>query len=105
MSKRKHDIIESLRFENDLLHQGIELREEINDAIKKDKDTQVYIIKHLTFLILYMESLDAIARNNNNPTSKIISNAINHFKQELTNGFYGDGFDLYPNNTTNSKDQ
>ena len=90
MRKRKHDLIERLRFENDLLHQGIELR---------DKDTQIYIIKHLTFLILYMESLELITRDNNNSTSQTITRAINHFKQEITNGFYADGFDLYPNPT------
>ena len=99
MRKRKHDLIERLRFENDLLHQGIELREDINDAIRKDKDTQIYIIKHLTFLILYMESLELITRDNNNSTSQTITRAINHFKQEITNGFYADGFDLYPNPT------
>ena len=96
-NKKLLDQIEALQVENEFLHNGIEMREDINDAIRKDKDTQIYIIKHLTYLILYMEALEMVAKGNQNHTSKIILNAINNFKLELVNNFYEDGIDFMPN--------
>jgi hypothetical protein len=99
-NKKLLDQIEALHVENEFLHNGIEMREDINDAIRKDKDIHIYIIKHLTYLILYMEALEMVAKDNQNHTSKIILNAINNFKLELVNNFYDDGID-FPNKITN----
>ena len=52
--KNLRDQIKTLQIENECLQKGITMREEINDELRKDKDTQIYIIKHLTYLILYM---------------------------------------------------
>lgn len=100
--KNLRDQIKTLQIENECLQKGITMREEINDELRKDKDTQIYIIKHLTYLILYMEALEFVAEDNHNHTSRIIVSAINHFKEELTNNFYANGNEL-PN--TNRIDQ
>ena len=86
--------IEALQAENEFLHNGINMREVTNDVIRKDKDTQIYIIKHLTYLILFMESIEYIVKDNHNSISKIIMRAIIHFKQELVNNFFADGNEI-----------
>ena len=99
-NKELLDQIEELKIDNQYLHNGIKMLEEVNDSVRNDKDTQIYIIKHLTYLILYMEALEFAAKDNRNPTSKIIVDAITHFKEELTDKFFDDGNDLPNKNRT-----
>jgi hypothetical protein len=89
--KRNTNEIKQLKEENEFLKKGINSREKAYDTILEDRNKQLRITKELTYLLLYMEVVEDAIKGDYTPTSKVIHNAINHFKQEITNGFYADG--------------
>ena len=97
MSK-KHNKLDKLQAENDFLKKGIDSREEAFESIYNEKETQVRLVKELTYMLLHMEVIEDLIKNDHNQTSKIVKKAFAQLKHQLINGFYADG---NTNNTLN----
>ena len=90
MSK-KHNKLDKLQAENDFLKKGIDSREEAFESIYDEKETQMRLVKELTYMLLHMEVIEDLIKNDHNHTSKIVKRAFAQMKHQLVNGFYADG--------------
>ena len=93
----KQSELDKLQSENDFLQKGIESREEAYDTIYREKERQMRLVKELTYMLLHMEVIEDLIKNDHNHTSKIVKKAFAQLKHQLVNGFYADG----SNNTLN----
>ena len=79
--------IKRLKKENQFLQIGIDNREEAHDHVFKEKEKHMAVTQELTFLLVYMEVIEALLKNDFSSNSKTIKRAIIKFKMELTDGF------------------
>lgn len=79
--------IKQLKDENEFLQKGIDTREDAHDYVCRQRDTQMAVTQELTYMLLFMEVLEDLVKNDYSTVSKTIKRAINKFKQELTDGF------------------
>ena len=89
--KRNTNEIKQLKKEIDFLNKGIDSREEAFESIYNEKETQVRLVKELTYMLLHMEVIEDLIKNDHNHTSKIVKRAFAQMKHQLVNGFYADG--------------
>lgn len=89
--KRNTNEIKQLKKEIDFLNKGIDSREEAFESIYNEKETQVRLVKELTYMLLHMEVIEDLIKNDHNQTSKIVKRAFAQLKHQLINGFYADG--------------
>lgn len=83
--------IKRLKNEIDFLNKGIDSREEAYASIYDEKETQVKLVKEITYMLLHMEVIEDLIKNDHNHTSKIVKRAFAQMKHQLVNGFYADG--------------
>lgn len=79
--------IKKLEEENEFLQKGIDTREDAHNFVCEQRDRHMALCQELVFLLLYMESIEALLKEDYSSNSKIIKKAITRFKVELTNGF------------------
>ena len=79
--------IKRLKEENQFLQVGIDSREEAHNIVCEQRDKAMALQQELTYLLLYMEVVEALLKDDFTSNSKTIKRAINKFKMELTDGF------------------
>lgn len=96
--KRLKNEIKRLKEENDFLKKGIDSREEAHNIVCEQRDKAMALQQELTYLLLYMEVVEALLNDDFSSNAKIIKRAINKFKMELTDGFAANHLILQLNN-------
>ena len=89
-TKQLKQKIKQLKEENEFLQKGIDTREDAHDYVCKQRDTQMAVTQKLVYMLLFMEVIEDLIKNDYTTVSKTIKRAINKFKQELTDGFSQD---------------
>lgn len=79
--------IKRLKKENQFLQIGIDNREEAHDHVFKENEKHMAVTQELTFLLVYMEVIEAILKDDFSFNAMTIKKAITKFKLELTDGF------------------
>ena len=90
--------IKRLKEENQFLQKGIDSREEAHDHVFKENEKHMAVTQELTFLLVYMEVIEALLKNDFSTNAKTIKRAITKFKMELTDGFAANHLLLQLNN-------
>ncbi|WP_028902734.1 hypothetical protein [Prevotella sp. P6B4] len=101
--KRNTNEIKRLKIENDFLKKGIKNREDAYESIFNEKETQVKLLKELAYMLLHMEVIEDLVKNDHNHTSMIVKKAFAELKQRLVNGFYADGKMTKTNDTSHDE--
>ena len=96
--KKLKSRIKELQKENEFLQKGIDSREESHDFVCKQREKAMAIQQELTYLLLYMEVVEGIIKDDYSSNAKTIKRAINKFKMELTDGFAANHLILQFNN-------
>ena len=102
--KRLKNEIKRLKEENDFLKRGIDSREEAHNIVCEQRDKAMALQQELTYLLLYMEVVEALLKDDFSSNSKTIKRAINKFKMELTDGFAANHLILQLNNNNENND-
>lgn len=90
--------IKRLKEENQFLQKGIDSREEAHNIVSEQRDKAMALQQELTYLLLYMEVVEALLKNDFSTNAKTIKRAITKFKMELTDGFAANHLLLQLNN-------
>ena len=90
--------IKRLKGENQFLQVGIDSREEAHNIVCEQRDKAMALQQELTYLLLYMEVVEALLKNDFSTNAKTIKRAITKFKMELTDGFAANHLLLQLNN-------
>ena len=90
--------IKRLKEENQFLQKGIDSREEAHNIVSEQRDRAMALQQELTYLLLYMEVVEALLKNDFSTNAKTIKRAITKFKMELTDGFAANHLLLQLNN-------
>ena len=90
--------IKRLKEENQFLQVGIDSREEAHNIVSEQRDKAMALQQELTYLLLYMEVVEALLKNDFSTNAKTIKRAITKFKMELTDGFAANHLLLQLNN-------
>ena len=93
----KHEI-KRLKEENQFLQVGISSREEAQNYVSEQLDKQMALTQEVTFLLVYMEAVEALLKDDLSTNAKTIKRAITKFKMELTDGFAANHLILQFNN-------
>ena len=101
--KRNTNEIKRLKIENDFLKKGIKNREDAYESIFNEKETQVKLLRELTYMLLHMEVIEDLVKNDHNHTSMIVKKAFAELKHRLVNGFYADGKMTNTNDTSHDE--
>ena len=96
--------IKRLKEENQFLQKGIDSREEAHDFVCKQREKEMALQQELTYLLLYMEVVEGIIKDDFSSNAKTIKRAINKFKMELTDGFAANHLILQLNNNDENND-
>lgn len=94
--------IKRLKEENQFLQVGIDSREEAHNYVSEQLDKQMALTQELTFLLLYMQVLEGLIKDDFSSNAKTIKRAITKFKMELTDGFAANHLILQLNNNDNN---
>ena len=86
-TKQLKQKIKKLEEENEFLQRGIESREDAYNIVYNQLNKHMALLQETTLLLLYMEAIEALLKEDYSSNSKIIKKAITRFKVELTNGF------------------
>ena len=79
--------IKRLKEENEFLQKGIDSREDAHNYVCEQRDKSMALTQEITFLLLYIESIQELIKDDYSSNAKTIKRAIGKFKQELTDGF------------------
>ena len=90
--------IKRLKEENQFLQKGIDSREEAHNIVSEQRDKAMALQQELTYLLLYMEVVEALLKNDFSTNANTIKRAITKFKMELTDGFAANHLLLQLNN-------
>ena len=90
--------IKRLKEENQFLQKGIDSKEEAHNIVSEQRDKAMALQQELTYLLLYMEVVEALLKNDFSTNAKTIKRAITKFKMELTDGFGANHLLLQLNN-------
>ena len=90
--------IKRLKEENQFLQKGIDSREEAHNIVSEQRDKAMALQQELTYLLLYMEVVEGIIKDDFSSNAKTIKRAITKFKMELTDGFAANHLLLQLNN-------
>ena len=96
--KKLKSRIKELQKENQFLQKGIDSREEAHSFVCEQRDKAMALQQELTYLLLYMEVVEGIIKDDYSSNAKTIKRAINKFKMELTDGFAANHLILQFNN-------
>ena len=79
--------IKELEEENQFLQIGIETREDAHNLVSEQRDKAMMVTQELTILLIYMEAMANLLKDEDSYNSRIIRKAIGIFKKELSDGF------------------
>ena len=96
--KQLKNKLEALKRENMFLHRGIDSREQAHDIACEQRDRAMALQQELVFLLLYMQAVEEVIKDDFSSNAKTIKRAINKFKMELTDGFAANHLILQLNN-------
>ena len=85
--KQLKQTIKRLKEENEFLQKGIDSREDAHNYVCEQRDKSMALTQEITFLLLYIESIQELIKDDYSSNAKTIKRAIGKFKQELTDGF------------------
>ena len=85
--KQLKNKLEALKRENMFLHRGIDSREDAHNYVCEQRDKSMALTQEITFLLLYIEAIQELIKDDYSSNAKTIKRAIGKFKQELTDGF------------------
>ena len=97
--------IKRLKEENEFLQKGINSREDAHNYVCEQRDKSMALTQEITFLLLYIESIQELIKDDYSSNAKTIKRAIGKFKQELTDGFSSNHMILKLNNKLDNSDQ
>ena len=96
--------IKRLKEENEFLQKGIDSREDAHNYVCEQRDKSMALTQEITFLLLYIESIQELIKDDYSSNAKTIKRAIGKFKQELTDGFSCNHMILKLNNNNDTND-
>ena len=96
--KKLKSRIKELQKENEFLQKGIDSREQAHDIACEQRDRAMALQQELVFLLLYMQAVEEVIKDDFSSNAKTIKRAINKFKMELTDGFGANHLILQLNN-------
>ena len=96
--------IKRLKEENEFLQKGINSREDAHNYVSEQRDKSMALTQEITFLLLYIESIQELIKDDYSSNAKTIKRAIGKFKQELTDGFSCNHMILKLNNNNDTND-
>lgn len=102
--KQLKNKLEALKRENMFLHRGIDSREQAHDIACEQRDRAMALQQELVFLLLYMQAVEEVIKDDFSSNAKTIKRAINKFKMELTDGFAANHLILQLNNNDENND-
>ena len=85
--KKLKSRIKELQKENEFLQKGIDSREDAHNYVCEQRDKSMALTQEITFLLLYIEAIQELIKDDYSSNAKTIKRAIGTFKQELTDGF------------------
>jgi hypothetical protein len=85
--KQLKQTIKRLKEENEFLQKGIDSREDAHNYVCEQRDKSMALTQEITFLLLYIEAIQELIKDDYSSNAKTIKRAIGKFKQELTDGF------------------
>ena len=85
--KKLKSRIKELQKENEFLQKGIDSREDAHNYVCEQRDKAMAYCQEITFLLLYIEAIQELIKDDYSSNAKTIKRAIGKFKQELTDGF------------------
>lgn len=85
--KQLKNKLEALKRENMFLHRRIDSREQAHDIACEQRDRAMAETQELFFLLIYIEAIQELIKDDYSSNAKTIKRAIGKFKQELTGGF------------------
>lgn len=85
------DIMDKLKTENDILRKWIDQKEDAYLALEKGNKNLQIIISRLAYLMMLLEDMENICKEDNTKASGVILMAIAAFRDELTFGYYNEG--------------
>lgn len=97
--------IKRLKEENEFLQKGIDSREDAHNYVSEQRDKSMALTQEITFLLLYIEAIQELIKDDYSSNAKTIKRAIGKFKQELTDGFSSNHMILKLNNKLDNSDQ
>lgn len=90
--------IKKLEEENEFLQKGIDTREDAHNIVYDQLNTHMALTQELTVLLIYMNAILALIKEDTTSNGRIVKRAIGKFKQELTDGFANNHLILKLNN-------
>ena len=102
--KKLKSRIKELQKENEFLQKGIDSREQAHDIACEQRDRAMALQQELVFLLLYMQAVEEVIKDDFSSNAKTIKRAINKFKMELTDGFAANHLILQLNNNDENND-
>ena len=103
--KKLKSRIKELQKENEFLQKGIDSREDAHNYVCEQRDKSMALTQEITFLLLYIEAIQELIKDDYSSNAKTIKRAIGKFKQELTDGFSCNHMILKLNNKLDNSDQ
>ena len=103
--KKLKSRIKELQKENEFLQRGIDSREDAHNYVCEQRDKSMALTQEITFLLLYIEAIQELIKDDYSSNAKIIKRAIGKFKQELRDGFSSNHMILKLNNKLDNSDQ
>ena len=103
--KKLKSRIKELQMENEFLRRGIDSREDAHNYVCEQRDKSMALTQEITFLLLYIEAIQELIKDDYSSNAKTIKRAIGKFKQELTDGFSSNHMILKLNNKLDNSDQ
>lgn len=103
--KKLKSRIKELQKENEFLQRGIDSREDAHNYVCEQRDKSMALTQEITFLLLYIEAIQELIKDDYSSNTKTIKRAIGKFKQELTDGFSSNHMILKLNNKLDNSDQ
>ena len=103
--KKLKSRIKELQKENEFLQKGIDSREDAHNYVCEQRDKSMALTQEITFLLLYIEAIQELIKDDYSSNAKTIRKAIGKFKQELTDGFSSNHMILKLNNKLDNSDQ
>ena len=85
--KKLKSRIKELQKENEFLQKVIDSREDAHNYVSEQRDKSMALTQEITFLLLYIEAIQELIKDDYSSNAKTIKRAIGKFKQELTDGF------------------
>lgn len=90
MKKRynKQSELDRLKDDNEFLKIAIQTREDCYNTVLDEKNKLERVMKELTYMLLHMDVIENLVKDDFSTTSAVIKTAINKFRHDIVNGFY-----------------